>query len=281
MHGGGICILTCEGATRSTATLSDTARTVFWSTRQQDYLTSTAMGRTYFAILAKAKDPETGLPLRNRELGGESATLIVAGTDTTFTAMAACFFYLSRNRAAYDRLANEIRSTFPSPEENRMGPLTSKCTFLRACIDESMRLSPSAASSLWRETGSLGATVDGQYLPPGVDASTCIYSIHHNPAYYPDPLRLNLSAGSRTIKYVAATDRKESTPGRRRLLWNGTSTVKGIVARPRRRAIGLPTESRWLSVLWMKAFISPAEDGFNEPDAIASVRVERVDSPRS
>ncbi|KAL4747878.1 hypothetical protein BDW72DRAFT_206088 [Aspergillus terricola var. indicus] len=140
-----------------------------------------------FAILAKAKDPETGLPLRNRELGGESATLIVAGTDTTSTAMAACFFYLSRNRAAYDRLAAEIRSTFTSPEEIRMGPLMSKCTFLRACIDESMRLSPSAASSLWRETESPGATVDGQYLPPGVDAGTCIYSIHHNPAYYPDP----------------------------------------------------------------------------------------------
>lgn len=32
-----------------------------------------------FAILSRSKDPETGEPLKMRELGGESATLIVAG----------------------------------------------------------------------------------------------------------------------------------------------------------------------------------------------------------
>jgi cytochrome P450 len=39
-------------------------------------------GKGVFATLANAKDPETGLPLRNRELGGESATLIVAGMNS-------------------------------------------------------------------------------------------------------------------------------------------------------------------------------------------------------
>ncbi|GFF89445.1 isotrichodermin C-15 hydroxylase [Aspergillus udagawae] len=144
-------------------------------------------GKGVFATLANAKDPETGLPLRNRELGGESATLIVAGTDTTSTAMAACFFYLSRNRAAYERAAAEVRNAFQSSEEIRMGAQMNQCTFLRACIDESMRMSPSAASSLWREAEEAGATVDGQYIPPGVDVGTCIYSIHHNPSYYPQP----------------------------------------------------------------------------------------------
>lgn len=68
-----------------------------------------------------------------------------------------------------------------------MGPKMHQCTFLRACIEESMRMSPSAASSLWREVTDTGAEVDGEYIPPGVDVGTCIYSIHHNPAYYPHP----------------------------------------------------------------------------------------------
>ncbi|EAW11678.1 cytochrome P450 [Aspergillus clavatus NRRL 1] len=144
-------------------------------------------GKGVFATLANATDPETGLPLRKRELGGESATLIVAGTDTSSTALAACFFYLSHNRSALERATAEVRSTFQSPEDIRMGVEMNQCVFLRACIEESMRMSPSAASSLWREAEEAGATVDGHYIPPGVDAGTCIYSIHHNPAYYPQP----------------------------------------------------------------------------------------------
>ncbi|WEW56697.1 hypothetical protein PRK78_002145 [Emydomyces testavorans] len=144
-------------------------------------------GKGVFATLTNAKDPETKQPLGMKELGGESATLIVAGTDTTSTALAASFFYLSHNRAAYERVTAEIRSVFHSLEEIKLGPQMNQCIFLRACIDESMRMSPSAASSLWRETEKNGATVDSEYIPAGVDVGTCIYSIHHNPAYYPQP----------------------------------------------------------------------------------------------
>lgn len=40
---------------------------------------ATKSGKGAFATLSKAIDPETGLPLRMKELAGESATLIVAG----------------------------------------------------------------------------------------------------------------------------------------------------------------------------------------------------------
>ncbi|RDW67212.1 cytochrome P450 [Aspergillus mulundensis] len=174
-------------------------------------------GKGVFAILANAKDPETGLPLRNRELGGESATLIVAGTDTTSTAMAACFFYLSHNQAALDRATAEVRNTFSSPSDIRMGAQMHTCTFLRACIDESMRLSPSAASSLWREAETPGATVDGQYIPPGVDVGTCIYSIHHNPTYYPDPFTFR---PERWIPSECGTVHKDADVGAARSAFN-------------------------------------------------------------
>lgn len=140
-----------------------------------------------FALLTNAKDPETGLPLKMKELAGESATLIVAGTDTSSTALAACFFYLCHHPDAYNRAAAEIRSTFENPEDIHMGPKMAQCKYLRACIDEAMRMSPSAASALWREAEGKGAMVDGQFIPGGVDVGTCIYSIHHNPEYYPQP----------------------------------------------------------------------------------------------
>ncbi|KAL1970236.1 hypothetical protein VTN77DRAFT_5396 [Rasamsonia byssochlamydoides] len=121
-----------------------------------------------FTMLTNAKDPETGQPLSMRELRGETATLIVAGTDTTSTALAVCFFYLSHNNKAYHRTAEEVRSMFHSADENRMGPQMNQCT------------------ALWREAEE-GAVVDGKDIPQGVEVGTGIYSIHHNPAYYPQP----------------------------------------------------------------------------------------------
>lgn len=101
--------------------------------------------------------------------------------------MAACFFYLTHHPGALERATAEVRSVFDAPNEIIMGQKMHQCVFLRACIEESMRLSPSAASALWREVTDAGADVDGEFVPPGVDVGTCIYSIHHNPAYYPQP----------------------------------------------------------------------------------------------
>ncbi|KAI9826792.1 MAG: hypothetical protein M1819_007263 [Sarea resinae] len=148
--------------------------------------TSTKKGRI-MSLLMDAKDPETDTIIRKSELGAETATLIVAGTDTTSTAIASMFFYLTHNPKAYTRLAQEIRSTFGSNEDIHLGQRLNSCTYLRACIDESMRMSPSVGGALWREADAGGAIVDGQVIAAGCDVGTGIYSIHHNPEYYPCP----------------------------------------------------------------------------------------------
>lgn len=50
-----------------------------------------------------------------------------------------------------------------------------------------MRMSPSVGSALYREVESEGVIIDGDYVPAGCDVGTAIYSIHHNPTYFPDP----------------------------------------------------------------------------------------------
>ncbi|KAH8693928.1 cytochrome P450 [Talaromyces proteolyticus] len=140
-----------------------------------------------FALLISAKDPETGEPLNIKELGGETATLVVAGTDTTSTALAAALFYLAHYPEAYKKLSAEVRTAFLSSDEIHLGSQLSQCAYLRACIDEAMRMSPSAPGCLWREAEAEGVKVDDKYIPKSMDVGTCIYSIHHNPEYYPDP----------------------------------------------------------------------------------------------
>jgi cytochrome P450 len=161
-----------------------------------------------FSKLLDAVDPETKQKLNIAEIGAESTTMIVAGersvlsfsshhvhrtnicavgSDTSSSAIASTFFYLAKNPEIYTRAVQEVRAVFPDVESVKLGPELNSCTFLRACIDESLRMSPPAGSAPWREIVGVGVTIDGHYFPAGVDVGTGIYSIHHNPKYFPDP----------------------------------------------------------------------------------------------
>jgi cytochrome P450 len=143
--------------------------------------------RDFFYHLLKARDPETGQGFTTPELWGESNLLIIAGSDTTSTAMAATLFYLVRNPSALALVTEEIRAKFSNVEDIHQGPLLTSCTYLRACIDEAMRLSPSVGGLLPREVLPGGMTIDGESIPAGSVVGTPHYTIHHNLAYYPDP----------------------------------------------------------------------------------------------
>ncbi|TRX91633.1 hypothetical protein FHL15_007415 [Xylaria flabelliformis] len=129
---------------------------------------------------------------RGSELWLESIFFLVAGGDTTATAICGTLFYLSRYPDCYRRLAQEIRSTFKNGGEIKTSPQLASCHYLRACIDESMRMSPPVSTTLWREQVSGTDTntpliVDGHVIPKGTLVGVNIYALHHNEEYFPDP----------------------------------------------------------------------------------------------
>jgi cytochrome P450 len=143
--------------------------------------------RDFFYHLLKARDPETGLGFSTPELWGESNLLIIAGSDTTSTAMAATLFYLVRNERALAKVTEEVRGKFGDVEEIVAGQELNSCGYLRACIDEAMRMSPSVGGLLPREVLKGGITVDGHFIPEGTVVGTPHYAVHHVEEYYPRP----------------------------------------------------------------------------------------------
>lgn len=120
--------------------------------------------------------------------------------------MAATLFYLVRNPSALARATEEVRRAFDENNNNsenddttttttttkgveaiRQGPTLTSCAYLRACIDEAMRLSPSVGGIAPREVLPGGLAVDGERVPAGVVVGVPHYTIHHNAAYYPRP----------------------------------------------------------------------------------------------
>lgn len=159
------------------------------ATTHKDDSTTKEIQGDVFSNLALARDPETGEGFAPNEIAAESTTLIVAGSDTTSTAFASILFYLADNPAAYNKAAAEVRSKFSSREEIFMGPALASCTYLRACVDEALRMSPPVGLALWREViAPNGMFLDKtHHIPPGTVVGVPLYSIHHDTKYYSQP----------------------------------------------------------------------------------------------
>jgi cytochrome P450 len=139
-----------------------------------------------FHQLLKARDPETGEGFSMGDLGSESVLLMIAGTHTTSVAIAAIVFYLAKNKESLDKVKAEVRDAFASTENMDYRQLA-KLPYLRACINESLRLCPPTAGHLQREALSAGAEIDGKWYPPGTNLGISAYALQRNPAIWKDP----------------------------------------------------------------------------------------------
>jgi cytochrome P450 len=138
--------------------------------------------------LLQATDPVTGKGFSREQLNVESSLLIAAGADTTSVTLAAAFFYLLHNPSVMHKAVDEVRSAYTTEDIDQITPAKLvSLPYLRAVIDESLRLSPPVPSLLPREVLKGGIAIDGQYIPEGTIVGVSAYAIHRNPEYFPEP----------------------------------------------------------------------------------------------
>ena len=130
-----------------------------------------ADGEDVLSLLLAARD-EDGQPLTDSELRDELMTLLVAGHETTATALAWALERLVRHPDVLDRLVEEQRS---GGEE-----------LLEAVIKETLRLRPVVPAIARKLQAPM--EIGGWHLPAGVHVAPSIYLLHRRPDLYPDPL---------------------------------------------------------------------------------------------
>jgi cytochrome P450 len=95
--------------------------------------------RDLFDLMGAARDPESGEPFTDEQLGDEVATMILAGHETTATALFWSLYLLALDPASQDELAAEVLGATVN------GALDiERLKFTRAVVDETMRLYPPA-----------------------------------------------------------------------------------------------------------------------------------------
>lgn len=67
--------------------------------------------------------------------------------------------------------------------------MLSSCAYLRACLNEAMRLVPAIAGVLPRTILSPGLNISGEYFPPGTIVGVSSYTIHRNAECFSEPFK--------------------------------------------------------------------------------------------
>jgi cytochrome P450 len=126
---------------------------------------------------------EDGRALTDDELLTQMMNLIVAGHETTASALAWAFHHIHREPAVKARLVEELRS-LPEPLDPEA---VSRLPYLEAVCSEALRIEP-VAPLIGRRLRQ-GLTLQGFDLPPGVAVGISIIQVHRRADIYPEPER--------------------------------------------------------------------------------------------
>jgi len=95
--------------------------------------------RDLFDLMGAARDPETGEAFTDEQLGDEVATMILAGHETTATALFWSLYLLALDPATQEAVAAEANAATVNGAVD-----IERLKFTRAVVDETMRLYPPA-----------------------------------------------------------------------------------------------------------------------------------------
>lgn len=110
-----------------------------------------------------------------------------AGSDTTAIALANVMYFLLKNPSAFVRLRKELDESLPAGTVIPAYSSVMQLSYLRACLDESLRIIPPVSFGLSRITPPEGMNIDGHWIPGGTTVGVPAYTLHRDASIFPDP----------------------------------------------------------------------------------------------
>lgn len=121
------------------------------------------------------------------EIVAEIGIMMNAGSVTTAIAITNALYQLLRTPRVMGLLRDELDAALDPDEGVAPYDKVKHLPYLRACLDESLRLFPPTPHGLPRKTPPEGMTVMGQYIPGDTTVSVSALVAHRDESAFPDP----------------------------------------------------------------------------------------------
>lgn len=158
--------------------------------RLQRYKAGEDLDDFFTALITDLKSGEPS-DLEWGEIVGEVAAIIDAGADTTAIALTQVMELLIKHPKHLATLRQEVDDTLDDDEDVASYDEIKNLPFLRACLDEAMRLIPPTSAGLPRRTPPEGAQIMGEFIAGNTSVSMPIYTAHHDASIFPSPEEYN------------------------------------------------------------------------------------------
>ncbi|KAJ5692356.1 LEC14B protein [Penicillium macrosclerotiorum] len=176
---------------RATSNLATFGTSAFCQRRDQQN-----SRKDLLSFLFEAVDPDSGLPLTEKEIIAESISFIVGGSDTTSSTMTNVVDIVSRLPDIQNKLQEELDREFPSqvaPDWAADYKTINQLPVLNAVVRETMRFRPTSSTGLERVTPKGGKIIAGKFIPEDTLVSVPTLNIHHDPGVFADPGQFDIS----------------------------------------------------------------------------------------
>ena len=138
------------------------------------------LGNDILSLMLSVTD-EDGQLMTDDQLKDELITLLVAGHETTATALAWAFYWLEKLPEVKEKLLQEIDSLGENPDPIQISHLP----YLTAVCQETLRLYPIVPIAMAR-LAKQDVEIMGRKFESGTTFIPCIYSTHHREDLYPN-----------------------------------------------------------------------------------------------
>lgn len=180
-------------------------------------------------LLRSARDPETGAALSRTELRDEVMSFLMAGHETTATALTWCLFLLDRHPDVRARCREEIRELLGDEPRAPSFEELPRFEYTRRVLLESLRLYAPAIITPRQAIGD--DELAGYRVPAGTPLLFSSYAVQRDPRLWPDPERFDPDRF--TPARVAARHRYAFIPfggGRRRCIGERMAMMESTIA---------------------------------------------------
>ncbi|KAI2642480.1 cytochrome P450 monooxygenase-like protein [Xylaria nigripes] len=129
------------------------------------------------------KDPKADALM----LVGDARLIIIAGSDTSASALIHSFYELARDPSVVQKIRNELQQHGIRNDDSFSITQLQYMQYLNAFINETLRMHPTNPGGLFRLTPPEGVSIGGHYLPGGVKVVNPHYTVHRSPKAYVYP----------------------------------------------------------------------------------------------